>query len=168
MCLALLIDRVLPPVAPYPPPPPMQLSEVGSGAQSRLHAAVEYVNEHMPPVVHTDESLAERESQALLDEAMGRLPTYDATAATAPRAGTELAAPEEGKSAEHAVAEANKPHAAARVAERPRGAAPAGGAALAADAALGAPEELKARMDAEEVSAKTPLAALSDKLHEIG
>jgi len=157
----------------------MQLTEAGQAVQSGVTSAMEYIKEHLPKVVHEEETPTERQSRALLDEAMGRtqdIPTdiTDVTpTGTAGTAKVESTAP--GTTAaetpgvggtsvstrvqEEAVAEANRLHAASLV-ERANEAA--GGMGSTADAALSAPTELKAEMD--ERSAKTPLQVLEEKM----
>jgi hypothetical protein len=49
-----------------------KLTEAGESVQKVAHSAVEYIKEHLPRVEHEELSPEERQSKALLDEAMGR------------------------------------------------------------------------------------------------
>lgn len=118
---------------------------------SALHSAVEFVKERLPAVVHTEESAVERQAQALLDESMGRPAAYDAQRPTP---------------AASAAAEANRPHASGLVGGATAAGGGGAGAGRPADAALSAPPELQARLEREELSARTPLQAATDKLSE--
>ena len=126
-------------------------------------------------MVHSDTSTpSERQAQALLDEAMGRpAAATDAgiqapattTITTTATAAAATPAPAPGPTpAEHAVADANRARAAGLV---DRANERVGGWARTADAALGAPVELRgaeAAREREEISARTPLQAAADTL----
>ncbi|KAL4516350.1 hypothetical protein Ndes2526A_g03781 [Nannochloris sp. 'desiccata'] len=49
-----------------------KLTEAGETVQTGVHNALEFIKEHLPRVEHEDLTPEERQSKALLDEAMGR------------------------------------------------------------------------------------------------
>ena len=144
-----------------------KLSEAGEAVHAGVHSTVEFIKQHvhLPRVMHEELTVEERQSRALLDEAMGRSPE------DLPKGIDELSLEERRPSAtptqeEHVVAAANRATARGLV-ERANAAVE--GAGRTADAALSATPEIRARMEErrareEEVSAETPLQALAGKV----
>lgn len=125
-----------------------KLTEAGQAVESGVHSAMSFIKEHLPKVVHAEDTPEERRSKALLDEAMGRAGGEDVLGIQSkevPVVTPKVIAPDS------AVAESNRPAAASLV---DRANAAVEGVGQTADAALSAPPELKSRMG-EEHSAKT-------------